>query len=169
MWTLPPGGVAWEWRFQAPLGLLGVPTLDGWLLAPLRPAQARQWVTELPLPVLGYPHVSRAGDGQGGQLEDSMPVAAIDRVELCPRQGGTAELVAHGRFGPDLAGDHYRGALAVDAVAISMDLGGKAVPGYRATSFEGWQIRGGFIVAEHQWDRSLLSRPRVWRSPVGAP
>lgn len=170
LWTPAPGAVEWEWRYTASLGLVGVPTLDGRLLVAPRPRQAAQWVEKLPAPVFAFPRVSRAGDGQGGDpFEGPLPVATISRVELHDRGQGRGELMASGRFDSGSPGDHYRGALAVDAVCLGMDLDQvEAEPVYRAVAFSGWRLRSAYLLAECAWDRSLLSRPRVWRAPVGA-
>lgn len=174
LYTPPERDVAWEWRYEAPLALVGVPTLDGRVLVHPCPRTGPDWAVRLPVPVLAFPRVSRAGDGQGGpdEYEGPLPVATIDRIQLRgpAGRGRGGELVAFGRFASGSPGDHYRGALAVDAVCLGVELtGAQAVPVHRGLAFEGWQVAGAHLVAESSWDRSLLSRPRVWRSPVGAP
>ena len=173
LWTPPvdaPVETAWEWRFHASLGLVGVPTLDDRLLLPGQPREARQWLERLPVPVLGFPRVSRPGDGQGGVWESPLPVAVIDRVELVTTLHRAGEMIAYGRFDAGSPADHYRGALAVDAVCLGLEVDQVTpVPLYRATGFEGWRLRGAMLVADSPWPRELLSQPRVWRAPVGAP
>lgn len=175
LWTPPAREeaderVAWEWRFHASLGLVGVPTEDGRLLLPAQPREARQWLEALPVPVLAFPRVSRPGDGQGGMWEAPVPVARIERVELVVQRHRAGEMIAYGRFDSGSPGDHYRGALAVDAVCLGVDVDRVTpVPLYRATGYEGWRLRGAMFVADSPWPRELLSQPRVWRAPVGAP
>lgn len=175
LWTPPVDAeedqrTAWEWRFHASLGLVGVPTEDGRLLLPARPGEARQWLERLPVPVMAYPRVSRAGDGQGGVWEGPVPVARIERVELVVQRQRAGEMIAYGRFDSGSPGDHYRGALAVDAVCLGVEVDQvTAVPVYRALAFEGWRLRAAMMVADSPWPRKLMSQPRVWRCPVGAP
>lgn len=164
LWTPPEKGAEWEWRFQASLGLVGVPTRDGRVLLPQRGVELVE--EGVPLLVGAYPMVSRAGDGQGGEeLYHLDPVAAVQRVEV-----HAAELVAFGVFGNNRLCDNYRGALAIGAVWLGMDLrvGDEPEPLYRAVGFRDWRVRGAVMVAEPAWEPSLLARPRVWRAPAGA-
>lgn len=166
LWTPPQGEerVAWQWRFQASLGLVGVPTRDGRVLLPQR---VKDYTEDgAPLLVAAYPVVSRPGDGQGGPDEfDLAPVAVIERVEV-----HAAELVAFGTFGSDSRSGHYRGALAIGAVWLGMDVRTPLEPEplYRAVGFRDWRVRGAVMVAEPAWEPGLLGRPRVWRAPAGA-
>lgn len=173
LWTPPKPDTPWEWRFHASLGLVGVPTNDGRLLLPAQPREARQWLERLPVPVQAFPRVSRAGDGQGGEAsgwEGPLPVAVIDRVDLVTGVQRTGELMAHGRFAEGSPADHYRGALAVDAVCLGLEVDRVTpVPLYQVTGFEGWRLAGAMLVAESPWPRELLTPPRVWRAPVGVP
>lgn len=173
LWTPPQQQEAetvWEWRFTASLGLVGVPTNDGRLLLPAQPGEARQWLERLPVPVQGFPRVSRPGDGQGGTWEAPLPVAVIDRVELVVQRHRAGEMLASGRFSDSSPSDHYRGALAVDAVCLGVEVDRVTpVPLYKAMGFEGWRLLGAMMVADSPWPRELLSQPRVWRCPVGAP
>lgn len=173
LWTPPvdaPVETAWEWRYEASLALVGVATLDGRVLVAPRPREARQWVERLPVPVMAFPRVSRPGDGQGGVWEGPLPVATISEVELRDQGQGRGELIGRGRFDQGSPADHYRGALAVDAVCFGVELDQvEAEPMYRATAFSGWRLRAAMLMAESAWDRSLLTAPRVWRAPVGTP
>lgn len=162
--------VEYVWRYEASLGLVGVPARDGRLLLPPPPypPQAPHWAGRLPAPVLAYERVSRAGSHRGGDAwQTPQPVAVIERVELRGERPCGSELVACGRFGDTELAASYAGALAVDAVALGMDLDEvQEVPLYRATGFAGWRLRAALVVDEPAWERALLSRPRVWREKV---
>lgn len=148
------------WHYTASLGLVGERTLDGRVLQPPRRGEARQWLAATPLPVLGFPRVSRAGDGQGGadDWRGPEPVAVIEKVELRGQ-----ELVATGRFGPTVLGGHYAGALAVDAVWLGIDVDqATPEPMYRAVLFTGWRIRSAMLVESPPWPREKLTPPCVW-------
>lgn len=158
------------WRFEAPLGLVGVATRDGRLLAAPVVADGPPWVRPLPLPVLGFTRASRPGDGQGGIDRPSVPVARLEQVLL-----HEAELVGCGSFADNELGRHYAGALALDTVAFGLDMDQTVLRPHRQeynegdlspedpAVYESWRIVGAHLVRDSPWLDGLMSRPRVWR------
>lgn len=161
--------VSYQWRFEVSLGLVGVATVDGRVLAvpdaPVQP-QSPEWARALPLPAMGYPCVSRAGDSQGGFEHQMVPVARIESVVL--RDG--RELWASGSFADDLMGRHYAGALALDAVALAVNVD-RCEPEQVGETlvFTGWRLAGAVFVHESPWEQGAQTHPRVWRQQVTGP
>ena len=150
-----PGQV---WRFEASLGVVGVPTVDGRVLGVPALGEERSWTRELPLPVLAYRHVSKPGE-EHRIAEELLAVAKIEEVRL---RG--MELVACGVFGDMELGWHYAGALAVDAVTLAVNLDDTTVEarGQDLVEFTGWRVAGAVLVHDSPWPPGSLSRPRVW-------
>lgn len=168
--------VSYQWRFEAPLGLVGVPTRDGRLLVVPEVADGPPWSKPLPLPVLGFARASRPGDGQGGIDHPAVPVARLEQVVL-----HEAELVGSGAFADNELGRHYAGALALDVVAFGLDLdqavlrlhdqpdGDEEPTVDEPAVYETWRIAGAHLVQDSPWERRYLSHPRVWREKLTGP
>lgn len=158
--------VSYQWRFEAPLGLVGVATVDGRLLAIPEVADAPAWVGKLPAPVMAYTRVSRAGDGQGGFDHQPVPVARIERIVL-----HEAEMVALGSFGDTELARHYAGALALDAVAMAVNVHCPAEPEEQdgVLVYSGWSVAGVLIVKDSPWPVGSTSAPRVWQEKLTGP
>lgn len=165
------GSVWWRCRFEASLGLLGVPTLDRRVLTPPPVEDGEQWMGKLPVPVVGPEQVDHRGMLEKREWErDDRPVALIDRVFRHEE-----ELVACGYFSDGERGRNYAGALAVDAVAFAVNLEGCGTEGVSwpgvegvVTVFSEWQIAGAYLVHQSPWDPRLTSRPKVWQTRVEA-
>lgn len=152
------------WRYEASLGLVGVPTPDGRVLQPPKRGEGRQWLVRERLPVMAFQRVSSVRDVYGvADFGAAVGVASIDMVQL--RAG---ELLATGTFADTVLGEQYAGALAVDAVWLGLDVDQVCMePIYRAVLLTTWRIRGAMMVDVPPWPRDRLSLPRVWRAPAG--
>jgi hypothetical protein len=157
--------VRYEWRFQAPAGMVNVPAVDGRVLG-MRPGEAWQWVSSYPLPLLAPERARWAPDEP---METDL-VGVVRELYLATSPGlaeGEGILVAVGAFAEHQLADHYRGALAVNAVGLGIGV----EPGIAADPDDPmrvhqWQVIELTLDRDSPWDHPALRAPRVWREQI---
>jgi hypothetical protein len=148
------------WNFEASLGLVGVPTVDGRVLRDPGDLKGPR-VQQLPMPVVARPRAQWRVDADPKDTE-MQPVAVLRSLSFRGE-----EIVGRGYFGDTVLGRHYAGALAVESVWFALGLkmlGPDAAEVHTGElmEFVSWEVIGATLENRSAWRPEQLYAPRVW-------